>query len=106
MIHDIAIILALVALALTTVDWLQTVYIARHPARYFERNPILGMHPSVRQVNAYFAFCGVLALAFAALCLYTGMDGLLVLAALLLAALELYWVVSNHRLGIKLGWQE
>jgi hypothetical protein len=106
MTHDLAIILSLIALALTGIDWLQTVYIARHPARFFERNPILGMHPSVRQVNAYFAFCGALALVFAALCLYAELDGVLVAAALILLAVELYWVVNNHRLGIKLGWQE
>jgi hypothetical protein len=35
-------------------DYRQTVYIARHP-EYHEINPILGEHPSVGKVNAYFA---------------------------------------------------
>ena len=36
------------------VDWRQTVYIANHPGRYWECNPILGRHPSEREVNLYF----------------------------------------------------
>lgn len=35
-------------------DWAQTRYIAAHPERYWERNPILGRHPSDSEVNLYF----------------------------------------------------
>jgi hypothetical protein len=41
--------------AAMTVDYLQTMRIAREPDKYHERNPILGKHPSELQVSAYFA---------------------------------------------------
>ena len=45
--------------ALTIVDWAQTRYIAKHPGRYYETNPLLGRHPSVSRVDNYFAACWV-----------------------------------------------
>ena len=39
---------------LAVVDWAQTRRIARQPV-YYEMNPVLGSHPSVGQVDAYFA---------------------------------------------------
>lgn len=33
------------------VDWAQTNTIARNPDKYHERNPILGKHPKVSEVN-------------------------------------------------------
>jgi hypothetical protein len=39
--------------ALLIADWKQTRQIARAPDRYFERNPILGNHPSVGRVDTY-----------------------------------------------------
>ena len=42
-------------LVVTAVDWGQTRYIANHPDRYLELNPILGAHPSLDSVDAYFA---------------------------------------------------
>ena len=47
-------ILGLSFLALEIVDWGQTHYIADHPEEYTESNPILGNHPSRREVNAWF----------------------------------------------------
>ena len=41
--------------ALHGADWLQTRYIATHPERFSETNPILGEHPSVGTVNLFFA---------------------------------------------------
>ncbi|HUG79505.1 MAG TPA: hypothetical protein VML57_18645 [Burkholderiales bacterium] len=41
-------------------DWRQTRQIARAPDRYFERNPILGKHPSVGRVDTYMLTAGVL----------------------------------------------
>lgn len=38
---------------LHVVDWGQTLDIARQPERFHERNPFLGKHPSVGEVNAY-----------------------------------------------------
>ena len=39
----------------TTADWLQTRCIAKHPDSWRELNPIIGSHPSVDKVDAYFA---------------------------------------------------
>lgn len=39
---------------LMVADYLQTMEIARNPDRYYERNPILGNHPSEGEVTAYF----------------------------------------------------
>lgn len=43
------------ALTLTTVDWAQTRYIAEHPDQYYEKNSTLGRHPSLEEVDRYFA---------------------------------------------------
>jgi hypothetical protein len=39
---------------LLVVDWLQTRYIADNPDKHGEINPIMGKHPSMGEVNAYF----------------------------------------------------
>lgn len=44
----------LLALTAHAIDWGQTRTIARHPDRFYETNRILGRHPSVGQVDAYF----------------------------------------------------
>ena len=40
---------------LMAVDYAQTMKIAREPEKYWERNPILGKHPSEADVTMYFA---------------------------------------------------
>lgn len=40
--------------AVMTVDYMQTMKIAREPDKYHERNAILGKHPSELQVTGYF----------------------------------------------------
>lgn len=35
-------------------DWGQTRTIAKNPDKYYERNPILGKHPSTTKVDIYF----------------------------------------------------
>lgn len=35
-------------------DWKQTRFIARHPDEFYEKNPILGRHPSTKRVDLYF----------------------------------------------------
>lgn len=42
------------AMLLHVLDWGQTLHIVDDP-RFYERNPILGRHPSRGDVNAYFA---------------------------------------------------
>jgi hypothetical protein len=39
---------------LDAADWAQTRNIARNPDKWTETNPLLGAHPSVRQVDWYF----------------------------------------------------
>jgi hypothetical protein len=46
--------------AVLAADWLQTREISRNPDRFYETNPVLGRHPSLSAVNAYFA-AGLLA---------------------------------------------
>lgn len=46
-------------LTLHALDWGQTRYIARNPDLFYERNPILGDHPSVGRVNTYFALTAI-----------------------------------------------
>lgn len=40
---------------LEAVDWGQTRNIAKHPEKWTEVNPILGKHPTVGEVDRYFA---------------------------------------------------
>jgi len=47
-------ILLLLMNGTTTMDWAQTRYAARHPAQFYEINPIIGKHPSVKEVDRYF----------------------------------------------------
>ncbi|HET8689056.1 MAG TPA: hypothetical protein VFM18_20795 [Methanosarcina sp.] len=44
-----------VYLAVDIIDWAQTRNIARNPNKWYEQNNILGNHPSVEKVDAYFA---------------------------------------------------
>lgn len=46
-------------LGLLVLDWGQTLYIADHED-YYERNPILGRHPSRGAVNSYFLMSALL----------------------------------------------
>src|SRR5437899_6021095 len=54
-----------VASVATYIDWRQTQYIAQHPDQFGEANKVLGKHPTVTQVNAYFARTSVLTGALA-----------------------------------------
>lgn len=45
---------AAAAAAATLVDWAQTRYIAKHPDKYREMNPLLPRHPSLGDVNRHF----------------------------------------------------
>lgn len=50
----------LAAATLHAVDYLQTLEIARNPDRFYERNPLLGRHPSQTAVAGYFLGTGAL----------------------------------------------
>jgi hypothetical protein len=47
-------------LVLKFVDWRQTRYIAKNPDKYYEMNPMLGKHPSTKEVDAYFITTAIL----------------------------------------------
>ena len=46
-------------MATHAIDWRQTRYIAKNPDKFYERNPILGKHPSVSDVDKYFAITAI-----------------------------------------------
>ncbi len=95
-----ATILLLVALAiLLAIDWLQTLTIARNPGRWRELNPLLGEHPSVARVNAWFAFVALLAAAFC--WRMWDLPQVIACAAAALAVAEGACVVNNFRKGIR-----
>lgn len=85
--------------ALHVADWLQTRYIAQHPA-YYETNPILGKHPSVSIVDLYFV--GTLIAHAVVSNLLEGKYRHIWQYAT--TALEATMVGNNYRLGIKFGF--
>jgi hypothetical protein len=52
--------LQLILTGLRYIDWKQTQYIALNPVYYYETNPLLGFHPTLEEVNAYFEKCLIL----------------------------------------------
>ena len=47
-------------ISLHTIDWGQTLEIARHPKEFYELNPVLGKHPSVGNVNLYMGAAAII----------------------------------------------
>ena len=93
-----AVLWALMNLAIVA-DWGQTRYIAQHPQEYYEAfNPVLGAHPSVGKVDAW--FIGALAVN----------NGVMVVLpkkyrpwyAGVVTAVETHFVVRNNSLGIRI----
>jgi len=84
------------AMTLHVIDWGQTRTIALNPDKFYERNPILGTHPSLGRVNTHFAI---------------GLVGLPLLAHYVPSirnyllwswgALELGMVANNYHIGIR-----
>lgn len=85
-------IIAIALVLLLLVDWAQTVQIAKHPERWYERNPLLGKHPSVRRVHLWFAACVAAAVAVAVVA---------PAVAALFVLVEVLCVVNNYLLGIR-----
>jgi len=85
--------------ALTFADYRQTIYIAKHPA-YHEVNPILGEHPSVGKVNAYFAA------SFAAknIVFWTLPDKYKAPFGLGMSAISAGLIIHNNCVGIKIDF--
>lgn len=81
-------------------DWGQTRYIATHPEKYHETNPILGSHPSLRSVNLYFG---------ATLLCHTAISAILPdkyrrAWQYVTIGVEGAYVVHNFNIGIKFGF--
>lgn len=53
-------LLAASALVVHTIDWGQSRTVAKNPEQYYERNPLLGDHPSLSRVNNYFIATAIL----------------------------------------------
>lgn len=96
--------LLLALITLNVADWGQTLDIARNPTEYHEYNPILGDHPSVSDVNTYFAIAipvqigvGFLLEEYAGKkwrnAFWSGCIGL-----------ELGMVANNYNLGLKINF--
>ena len=90
-----ALLLLLVSLLL--VDWSQTRFIAKNPARFTEINPILGKHPSLRAVNIYFSCCIALSVAGAYSLPFWWAIGV----GTAVVALEAFITIRNYRRGIR-----
>lgn len=92
-------ILAIIAFVLLALDWLQTRTIAKNPDKWHEINPILGKHPTVNEVNVYFAICGLLTAGgiyvLPEMWVYAGLA--------VLSIVEGWAVVHNKKLGIGLS---
>jgi hypothetical protein len=88
------------ALATIALDWGQTRTIARNPDKYRETNPILGPHPSLDRVNAFFAL-SMLATVGIAIAL-PPRDRKIFLGGV--AIVETAFVIHNHGIGIRASW--
>ena len=80
-------------------DYLQTIEISRNPDRYYERNPILGNHPSEAEVTAYFIGSYALVSAAAVALPPPYRDCLQYLAI----GVEAGAVASNFSIGLRFG---
>lgn len=90
-------LLMCLSLALS-IDWLQTRVIAANPLRFYELNPILGRHPSLRRVNIYFsAWLVIVAVLWMVLPTAWGKAG-----CLFGIVFEAITVWRNHRLGLRI----
>ncbi|WP_321940058.1 hypothetical protein [Paraburkholderia sp. J8-2] len=97
-------LVAVAALTVATlvIDMLQTCVIARNPAQWSETNVILGKHPGVARVVAYFVLCIVLVVLGAVVAYRVGVMGAAVIGFGLLALFEAVVTARNRWLGIKI----
>ena len=100
MTHFLMIVLLIIlAFVLLAIDWRQTLTIAKNPDKWHEKNPILGEHPSVTEVNIYFAACAVLTAGG----IYLLPELWVAIGLAVLCAVEAWAVVNNHRIGIRMS---
>lgn len=89
-----------IASAATYIDWRQTQYAAHHPGQFQETNRALGDHPTVTQVNAYFARTSVL---IGALAYFIPSEYRKIYLATI-SAIEIEATTSNRRMGVKFSF--
>ncbi|MBI5057010.1 MAG: hypothetical protein HZB61_10390 [Nitrospirae bacterium] len=94
--------------AINLIDYGQTTFIVKNSDRYYERNRMLGQHPSQQNVNVYFV---VMALGhFLISDLLPGElkdDDIISYRNMWQAANIIYrapFVISNHKIGIKIAF--
>ena len=85
--------------AANIVDWGQTRSIAYNPHRWSERNPLLGDHPSVGEVNNYF----IARLILVPLIAHYLPEYRTAILSLWLAV-GLGYSAHNHSIGIRMTW--
>lgn len=86
-------------LALLVLDWRQTLAIARNPAKWYERNPGLGKHPSVGRTNTW--FLGAVLFALGAAWALQGYPAIFCVGAGTACVAELVCLVDNWSIGIR-----
>lgn len=90
--------LLIVTLVSLGIDWLQTLYIAKHPEEYEEISVFLGKHPTTKAATQYFAaravFTAIIGLATNEL--FAGVYLSIVLI------IELVCVIHNYENGIRI----
>lgn len=87
-------------LALHVADWGQTLDIADHPGEFYERNPVLGRHPSRGEVNRWFLLTGLLHPVVS----YVLPKPYREAWQYVTIGLEIYCVGSNYLVGIGYGY--
>lgn len=85
--------------AANMVDWGQTRTIAMNPDKWGEQNPLLGDHPSLGSVNAYFITRLILVPVIAH---YLPEYRTAILSVWLMAGVG--YATHNHAIGIKMSW--
>lgn len=93
-------VLAVSAMTVTTLDWMQSRYIAKNPTLYQENNTLLGEHPSVGRVNTY--FMGSILAGTAAAYVVPSEYRKYLLGGIML--MEVDAVTRNKRIGIRLAF--
>ena len=86
------------ALTLHVADWAQTRYIARHPERFYEKNPFLGEHPTIGEVNRFFIGSAVVTYLIAD---WLGGDARPVFL-ITVSAVKFGAVHHNYQIGVKM----
>lgn len=92
--------LAAIAVTAAVIDWGQTRTIARNPDTWYERNNLMGPHPTVGEVDKHFAV-GIVAGALIAHFLPATARKWFLGGV---AAIEIGVVANNHSIGIRVDY--